>query len=141
MSAGRLRLQNGSELSTDWRVNHAPTANTQATATQGAVATTVPASGLTRNVCTGITVAIGGGALAPVAKQVNVAVIDGVSGATTYLWGPMPITIPAVAGALNGYVCIPMFEIGTPYTAMTIEFDAAGGANTVEAVWMTGTTI
>ncbi len=141
MSAGRLRLQNGSELSTDWRVGHAPTADTQATATQAAVAATVPASGLTRNVCTGITVAIAGGTSAPAAKQVTVAVIDGASGDAVYLWGPMPIAIPGLAGALNGFVCIPMFEIGTPYTAMTIEFSAAGGANTVEAVWMTGTTI
>lgn len=142
MSAGRLRIQNGSETANDWRQNHAPAANTQATCTQGAVSTAIAAAGPgSRNVCTGITVAVAGGATAPVAAIASVALIDGVSGGTTYLWGPMPIAVPNVAGALNGYVVIPMFEIGSPNTAMTLEFSGAAGANSTEAVWMTGTTI
>lgn len=141
MSAGRLRTQNGSEFVSDWHVNHSPAANTKATATQSAVSRSVPLDGNTRNVLTGLTVSVAGQGSAPVAGQVTVAVIDGDSGGTTYLWGPMPISIPAVAGAMNGYVVVPLFEVGTAYTTMTIEFSAASGANTIQGVWMTGTTI
>lgn len=142
MSAGRIRtIDNDNDFATDWRVNHAPAANTKASATQLAVTKSAGVNTHTRNVLTGLTVSVAAQGSAPAAGQVTVAVIDGGTGDTTYLWGPMPISVPAVAGALNGFVVVPLFEVGTPYTAMTIEFSAASGANTIQGVWMTGTTI
>lgn len=118
-----------------WTAQHNPAANTKATCTQAAAGV-----GL-RNVCTGLTVVLVAGSSAPTATTVSVALIDGSSGATTYLWGPHNIGIPAVAGATNGIVVEPLRRPGTANTAMTLEFSAAAGANTVESVSMEGETI
>lgn len=117
---------------TSWKVNHAPAANTKATATQAA-----PPDGYF-NVVTALTVIMTGGASAPSATSINVAVIDGASGGTTYLWGPNAISIPAVAGAMNGIALSGLSIPATAKTQTTIEFSAAGGANTVQSVWMEG---
>lgn len=116
-----------------WNAQHAPVANTKATCTQAA------AAGL-RNVCRGITVMLVAGASAPTAASVTVALIDGASGVTSYLWGPHAMGIPAVAGATNG-VSRPGRWVGSVNTPMTLEFSAAGGANTIESVSMEGETI
>ena len=75
------------------------------------------------------------GAIAPTAANVVVNVIDGISGGTTYLWRGT-ISIPATAGATNGFVNVPCWLAGTAATQLTIEFSAAGGANTFESVTM-----
>lgn len=118
-----------------WNAQHAPAANTKATITKAAGASGV------RNVCTSITVVLAAGATAPAAIQVSVALIDGASGGTTYLWGPNVISLPAVAGATSAFVIGQCWKPGTAATAMTLEFSAAGGANTIESVSMDGTTV
>lgn len=116
-----------------WFINHAPAANTKATITR-------PAAGAGHcNVCTGFQVMFVAGAAAPTAILLTVAVIDGASGGTSYLWGPFPIGLPAVAGAVNGVVMPNLWLKGSPNTAMTLEFSANGGSNTTESVSMAGT--
>ena len=117
-----------------WTRIHRPAANTQATIAKAAAGAGV------RNVCTALTVVLAATAAAPTAVNLNVSVIDGASGGTTYLWG-MTISIPAVAGATTGAQLTNLWLPGSANTALTIEFSAAGGANTIESVWMSGTTV
>ena len=117
-----------------WRVNHVPAVNVQATVTQAAAGAGV------RNVCTAITVSLAAGSTAPTAVNVNVNLRDGASGAGTVAWG-QTISLPATAGATNGFVVAPCWIVGTANTAMTIEFSAAGGANTFQSVFAQGITI
>jgi hypothetical protein len=137
--SGRVRIANANEWSSDWHVNSSPATNTKASATQPAVPRSNPTA--KRNVLTALSVGMQGGTAAPSAVQITVAVIDGSSGDTVYLWGPMTIGLPAVAGSLNGYALSNLFIEGSEYTPMTIEFSQAGGGNTFETVWMSGTTI
>jgi hypothetical protein len=118
----------------DWTQVHFPASNTQATTSKSAGAAGV------RHVCTGITVVLAGGTTAPAAAQLNVALRDGASGAGTILWQAV-ITLPAIAGAMNGIALSGLHIRGTAATAMTLEFSAAGGANTFESVSMTGVDI
>lgn len=121
--------------STVWTKNHFPAANTQATASQTAAGVGV------KNVCTGVTIALASSSTtAPAAIQVSVALRDGASGAGTVLWGAV-IALPAVAGAMTAIVRSGIWVIGSANTAMTLEFSAAGGANTIESVSMEGTTV
>ncbi len=114
-----------------WTVNHHPNAATQATITQAA-----PGSGRT-NVVTSFVATFVAGASAPTAGSVSFAIIDGVSGGTTYLLGPIELGIPAVAGATNGIVISGLSIAGTANTATTIEF-STGYASTKESVSMQG---
>jgi hypothetical protein len=117
-----------------WAVTHTPAANTQATASQASAG-----SGI-KNVCTGILVTLAAGASAPTAVNGTVNLRDGATGAGDVLWSAT-LSLAAVAGdnapaiALSG-----LWIEGTAATAMTLEFAAAGGANTVQSVAMTGTT-
>ena len=120
---------------TDWKVGHAPGNNTRATATKAAV--TAPVGGY--NICTALSVSFVASSTAPTAVNVTVAVIDGASDATDYLWGPHDISLPAVAGAMNGFALSNLWIKGSATKAMTIEFSAAGGNNTKASVWMSGT--
>lgn len=120
-------------ISASWAVNHAPAANTQATASQAA------AGASTKNVCTGFMVTASAGAAAPTAIQLNFVIRDGATGAGTVLWAGV-LGVPATAGASTGVAISGLWLVGTANTAMTIEFSAAGGANTIEAVSMQGTT-
>lgn len=133
---GRAFVRNGREgpATAFWSQIHVPAANTQATKSQSAGAAGV------RNVCTGFTVTIAGGATAPAAINLTVNLIDGASGGGTYLWRST-ISLPAVAGALVSIVRGSLWIPGTAATAMTMEFSAAGGANTVESVSFEGTTV
>lgn len=117
-----------------WSAHHVPAANNQATITKAA------AGAGTKNVCTWLTVKLVAGASAPTAINVSVSLIDGASGGTTYLWRAT-ISLPATAGADNGIALSNLWMPGTANTAMTLEFSAAGGANTVESVSMGGTTV
>ena len=117
-----------------WTVHHVPAANTVATITQAAAGAGV------RNVCTGLTVMLVAGATAPTAIQVSASLIDGAAGGTTYLWRAV-LSCPATAGATTGVALSGLWLPGTANTGMTLEFSAAGGANTVESVSMSGTTV
>ena len=116
-----------------WKAGALPASNTQATATQAAPST----SGLC-NVVNWLTVMIVGGAVAPAAKTMSVAILNGATGSTDYVWGPQALSIPAVAGAVNGIALSGLALKGKPNTALTIEFSVAGGANTVQSVDMGG---
>lgn len=119
--------------STQWTATHVPAANTQATVTKAAAGAGV------RNVCTGFTVTLAAGTSAPSAVQISVALIDGATGGGTYLWRSV-IALPAVAGAVTAFVKSHCWLPGAANTAMTLEFSAAGGANTIQSVTMDGTT-
>lgn len=119
---------------TIWSAHHIPAANAQATITKAS------AGASTKNVCTGLTVALASSSTtAPAAVQLTVSLIDGATGGGTYLWRTV-ISLPAVAGAVSAFVLRGLWIPGSDATAMTLEFSAAGGANTIESVSMTGTT-
>lgn len=116
-----------------WTAHHLPAVATQATATKAAAGAGV------RNVCTSITVVFAAGTAAPAVQQLSVSLIDGASGGTTYLWRAY-ISLPATAGAVNG-ITLQLWRPGSPNTAMTLEWSAAGGANTFQSVSMAGVTV
>ena len=113
-----------------WTAMQVQTANVQATVTKAAVASI-------RNVCTAITVVGASGATAPTAVNLTVNLIDGASGGTTYLWRAT-LSIPATAGETRGVTISGLWLPGSINTGMTLEFSAAGGANTLESVAATG---
>jgi len=114
-----------------WSNVNFPAANTRASSTRAAGAAGV------RHVCTGITVALAAGATAPAAVQLDVRLRDGILDTGTILW-QMAISIPATAGAMSGVTRSGLFIPGSAATAMTLEFSAAGGANTFESVSFEG---
>lgn len=118
----------------DWTALHVPAVNTKATISKAAGAAGV------RHVCTGLTVVLAGDTTAPAAAQLTVALRDGGTGAGTILWQAI-ITLPAVAGAMNGITRSGLNIRGSAATAMTLEFSAAGGANTFESVSFEGADI
>lgn len=121
-------------VSSIWSQHHVPAANTQATATQALAGKNA------RNVCTWLTVTLAGGAVAPAAVNVSVSLIDGASGGTTFLWRKT-MSLAAVAGQENTFGLSGLWLVGSQNTAMTLEFSAAGGANTFESVSFGGTQI
>jgi len=122
----------------DWCITHAPAVNTQATISRPAVPTSQPADN--RHVCTSISAVLASDpALAAVARvQVNLR--DGAAGAGTIL-GSWTLSIPATPGACTILSLDSLEIIGSPNTAMTLEFAAAAGALTFESVTMTGHTV
>ena len=130
----RIRTFQQNPSSAVWSAHHVPAANTQATITRAAQAAGI------RNVCTWLTVKLVAGATAPTAVNTSVSLIDGATGETTYLWRAT-ISLPATGGADNGIALSNLWLPGTAATGMTLEFLAAGGANTIESVSMGGTTI
>jgi hypothetical protein len=124
---------NAGPSGTPWSTTHEPAANTQATITRAAAGVGV------KNVCTGLTVTFAAGATAPAAVQVAVRLRDGGTGAGTVLWAAV-LSLPATAGASVGVARQGLWIPGTANTAMTLEFSAAGGANTIQAVALEGTT-
>lgn len=133
---GRHHTRSGHQTNSAsiWTQLHLPAANTQATKTNAAAGVGV------RNVCTSITAVVVATATAPTAIQLNVSLIDGATGGTTFLWRAV-LSLPATAGETRGIALSNLWIPGTANTAMTLEFSAAGGANTVESVSMTGLTI
>lgn len=116
-----------------WRINHKPLANVQATKTKA-----TPTGLCSYNVLTALSVSVCGDATGGAAWQGTVAVIDGDSGGSDFLWGPMDISIPAVAGAMNGFAISGLWEEGTPGRALTIEFNQTAGAHNIQSVWARG---
>lgn len=114
---------------TDWSVTHNPAVNTTATATKAAGGAGV------RHVCTSIhaTMANSGGA----AVVGSVVLRDGAAGAGAILWsGEMAVT--AVAGDYRAISISGLNIVGSPNTAMTLEFQAGPGANMFQSVALTG---
>ncbi|MDB5308144.1 MAG: hypothetical protein JWO38_2346 [Gemmataceae bacterium] len=114
-----------------WAVTSNPGANTQASASQAAGGAGV------RHVCTGLSFSIASGGTAPTAAQLVVNLRDGATGAGTVLHS-WTIAIPATTGAFNSFEMVGLNIVGSANTAMTLEFAAAGGANTYEACNLTG---
>ena len=129
-----VRVGHQSAAPNVWTQIHVPAANVVATKSQAAGGIGV------RNVCTALTVVIAATATAPTAVNVTVNLIDGATGGTTYLWRTT-LSLPATAGETRGIQKSNCWLPGTANTAMTLEFSAAGGANTVESVSMEGITI
>jgi hypothetical protein len=134
-SAANLALQTAvgaalSEKPGDWSITHTPAANTQATITRAA-----GAAG-TRHVCTSISVTLIGLAAA-VEATVLVNLRDGATGAGTILWSARML-VTGTAGSETGISISDLNIVGSDATAMTLEFAAAGGANTFETVALTG---
>lgn len=109
-----------------WSLLHQPTSNTQATATKGAAAANI------RHVITTIAVSLNGSGLSAIASA-TLNIRDGASGAGTVLWSAV-LSLPATDGSLDGIALSGLYIPGSTATAMTIEFAAAGGANTIESV-------
>lgn len=112
----------------EWTVTHTPASNTQATASKAAGGAGV------RHVCRSITASLygTGGGVAPL--QLNLR--DGATGAgtikTSYYLGT------TAANAVDRLALSDLNIVGSANTAMTLEFAAAGGANTLETVSMSG---
>lgn len=115
----------------DWSVTHAPAVNTVATATKAAGAAGV------RHVCTSISARLLGGVAAPAAIQGTLNLRDGATGAGTIIWS-QTVVLAAAAGAKDEVSMSGLNIVGSAATAMTLEFVAAGGANTFESVSLTG---
>lgn len=109
-----------------WSVNHAPAAATQATIAKAAVAGK-------RHVCKCITATLACGATAQ--TPITVVLRDGLTGAGPVLWaGVLSAPVNQCAS-----IQLPGLSIvGSPNTAMTLEFTAAGVAASLEAVTLNG---
>lgn len=118
----------------EWSQVHLPAVNTRATSTK-----TAGGAGI-RHVCTGLTVILAGDSTAPAATVLDVRLRDGIADTGTILW-QAKITLPATAGAMNGISRSGLHIKGSAATAMTLEFSAAGGANTFESVSFEGVDI
>lgn len=129
----RIHPQPAGVTALDWSANSGAAPNVRPTTTQ-------PAAGAAlRNVCTSITVIASADGNTPSAGQVTVALIDGPSGGTNIKWGPHPISIPAVAGSMNGIAKQPLWIPGSINTPMTLETSGALGAHVTLSVSMEGT--
>jgi hypothetical protein len=117
-----------------WTAIHEPAANTQATISKAAAGAGV------RNVCTGLTVTLAATSTAPAAVQLAVRLRDGATAVGTVIWAAV-ISVPATAGVSAGITRTNLWIPGTANTALTLEFSAAGGANTIQTVSMEGTTV
>lgn len=112
----------------EWSQGHRPATNVIATSTRAAGGPGV------KHVLTSFE-AILAGLDAAVEAVVNVNIRDGASGAGTILRSfPILVTPGGMAGLSKDNLNI----YGSENTAMTIEFDAAGGASTYESVGMSG---
>lgn len=131
MPPGAMAQQQGERRTGFWAIQHSPSANTRATITQ-------PANAQGRNVadCVGITFVAD--AAAPTAISVGVFLRDGATGAGTILQA-WRTAVPAVAGQSAAPIeYCGLNVVGTRNTAMTLEFGAAGGANTIQTVSLSG---
>jgi hypothetical protein len=114
-----------------WTAVHNPGANVVASASKAAGAAGV------RHVATAIYAKLQGGTAAPAAVQATVRLRDGASGAGTVLFETV-LTIGGAIAATDEVFLEDLWIEGSPATAMTLEFAAAGGANTFEVVDLVG---
>lgn len=110
----------------DFAVGHSPAAATQATRT-------IAAGGVgVRHVCTSLTAVFSTGATG---GSVGVSLRDGTTGVGTQLWQAQ-IQLP-----VSGYWSVALAGlnlVGSPNTAMTLEFFAAGPAASLQSVAFSG---
>jgi hypothetical protein len=106
-----------------WAKQHTPAAQTQATVAQAAGGTNV------RNVCKAITASIACGATPQTPIQVRV--LDG----ATVVWSAK---LACPANDSRSIAIAGLNIVGSPNATMTIEFAAAGVANSEQAVSMSG---
>jgi hypothetical protein len=113
-----------------WSMQSTPAAAAQATTTRPAD----PSGG--RHICRGIYVCIAANGTAQAPLQVVLR--DGASGVGTILWSKK-LSTPAMQTAT---VDVPSLSlVGSPGTAMTLEFVGAGAAATEQAITLTGVTL
>lgn len=116
------------EKGTRWQGISAPAAAAQATFSKAAVAGV-------RHVADCVTIALSAIA-APTATSVSVNLRDGATGAGSVIW-TQTLAAPASTGVLaNTFIC-GLALIGSPNTAMTLEF-SAGVASVSESVSLSG---
>ncbi len=138
----RLRTNNASIISAatqnkmlgvanpgQWSQFSGPAANTQATTSKAAGGAGV------RHVLQAFSASLSSSAAAASRQTVNIR--DGASGAGTIIWS-FDLSIVATADQLAIMALSGLNIFGTANTAMTIEFAAAGGANTFENVSIAG---
>lgn len=124
-----------------WAVSSAPAANAQASASRPAVTTSTPTgTPAPRHVCTSIA---GNFAVdtAGTPVRTTLRLRDGATGAGAILWEHGMSFAGMPVGAQASVVVEGIEVFGSPGTAMTLEFSAAGGANTFESCSMTGFTV
>jgi hypothetical protein len=118
-------------LDPTFTISSNPAVNTAATATHAAV----PGK---QHILNTIHCTFNAGAVAPGAVQVSMVIRDGASGTGPVIWSSQ-MALTAVAGQASPPIELGGLAIqGSPGNAMTIEFTAAGGANTFETVSGTG---
>lgn len=130
---GRLRVDPGYADAAGWSIKHRPAANTIATISKAAGAAGV------KHVCTGFMVTFASLG-APTPEIIGIQIRDGATGAGTIIWEGS-ISLPAVAGESKWIGMTGLWLVGTAATAMTIETDAAGGANDYLSVSLQGVSI
>lgn len=118
----------------NWAVTSAPAANTVASASKAAGGAGV------RHVLTGLQAKIVGGTTAPAAIQVTVNVRDGATGAGTIL-AAFTMVLAAAIAAKDEINLTDLNIVGSANTAMTVEFNVAGGLNTFECASLQGYSI
>ena len=111
----------------DWAIQSVAPANVVASITRAAVA-----GG--RHVCTSITASIGGTSQSLLRR---VRLRDGASGLGTILWAGQ---ILSPANDSRSITMPALSIVGSKNTAMTLEWEDAAGANTLELVSLTGYT-
>ena len=111
----------------EWAIQHQPGSNVQATISRAA-----DSGG--RHIATALTATLSGNAAA---GPFTVNLRDGATGAGTILWS----SVIGIVGADSKSISLSNLQIeGTENTAMTLEFDAAGGSNKEETVSLIGYT-
>src|SRR5882762_6071729 len=119
----------------DWSVPSNPGVGVQASASQPA--STAPALKESRHVCTSVSATLV--AAAATAAQATLNLRDGATGAGTIL-GSWVLSVPGVIGSYAPFSIDSLEIIGSPNTAMTLEFSAAT-ATQFQSVTMTGHTL
>jgi hypothetical protein len=115
-----------------WTIANDPAVNTAATISKAA------GTGGAVHVADCVTATFVANTTAPAAAVVTAVIRDGATGVGTILWSA-DLGVTATAGLSSTPVQLCGLNInGTANTAMTIEFTAAGGANTFETVGLTG---
>lgn len=114
----------------EWSITNTPAANTQATVTRAA-------NGSFLHVARSIVGDFIAGIVAPAASNVTLVLRDGATGVGAILWSRI-LALQAVAGDKDDTQAGVINISGTAGNAMTLEFTAAGGANTLEGVSLTG---
>jgi hypothetical protein len=130
-------IQPASQMTTrpgDWSIWGSPAANTQATVTKAAGGAGV------RHVVTSVSGTVTSTTTAPAGGRISLALRDGISGSGTLI-GIWDLPVAAAANSGASFALSGLNIVGSPNTAMTLEFAAAGGANTFESVTLTGYSI